>query len=146
MEAPLTLLRATVTHPWESLRQVLKQHGATDLGDPLTVGTAAWHLRHVCEVFRLQATTASDGVLTFTTPIPTTTAALVAEVEEVLLQDVDAFARWAVTLSPEDWHLAFQYERAMDLHEMLGVMMRHITWHLAAVHYWCCWRSPAVRS
>lgn len=146
------LLRGTVIEPWESVDQVIEEaaRDRTDLGDPLTEGTAGWHLRHIVEIFRLHARTVMEGVgdtaaaATITppdAPIPTDGRWSPRSVRDDLLRDVDTFCGWL--LRQPDGVLArpFAYGRPVDATTMLSVMIQHITWHAAAVHYWMKWRS-----
>lgn len=139
MDAALRLLRETVTHRWESVDQILREHGHKPLGDPLTPGTAAWHLRHIVEIFRTHALAASRQSLRFDAPLPADPAGL----RLTLLRDLDRFIDW-VDQQPLDRLSGpaslIDYGGPQSLETMLGIMSRHITWHAAAVHYWCKWK------
>ncbi len=138
MEAALHLLRSAVDHPWESLTSALKQNPRADLGDPTTPGTAAWHLRHLLETFRAHALTAAPEL----GPWPEVPyAASPYAVADALLSDLDQFVAWWAARPMDGAALRIHYGgRTMDLEELVGVMTRHITWHAAAVHYWCRWK------
>ena len=127
----LEILRATVVHPWESVERIVQLYGAADLGDPASPGTPGWHLRHIAEVFRLHASEVSRGALAFSEPIPTAPAG----VRDTLRTDTERFIHWAETQAAERLSQRFEYGHEMDAQEMLGVMIRHIVWHAAAVHY-----------
>ncbi len=84
--------------PYESVDQLVGEHGGRDLGDPLTPGTGAWHLRHIVEIFRLHVRTVLlglgevaervDAMIAMPgAPIPAVPSAARAE----LLADIDAF-------------------------------------------------------
>lgn len=55
------MLRQAVVLPYESVDQLIAEHGGRDLGDPLTPGTWAWHLRHIAEIFRLPRARCCSG-------------------------------------------------------------------------------------
>ncbi len=77
--------RQAVVFPYESVDQLIGEHGGRDLGDPLTPGTGAWHLRHIVEVFRLHARTVL--LAKPEAPIPSVPSAARA----ALLADIDTF-------------------------------------------------------
>jgi hypothetical protein len=145
----LRLLRATVVEPWESLDQVLTEHGLSDLGNPLTEGTAAWHLRHLVEIFRLHARTTLAGLADPSAaaviappegPIPLTGSWSPQTARDELLADIDRFSACLLRLPPDALDRTFTYGRSTDLTTMLSTILQHITWHSAAIHYWCRWR------
>lgn len=146
----LAMLRQSVVFPWESVDQVVREHGGTDLGDPLTPGTAAWHLRHIIEIFRQHARV----VMLALNEKPTRVDGAIASLDGVawasaqasrdtLLADVDAFIKWAAMLPEEAINRPFAYGKETNLAKMIACMSVHITWHSAAVHYWCKWKRPA---
>ena len=146
----LRLLRATVVEPWESVNQVLAEHGDAGLGDSLTAGTGAWHLRHIVEIFRLHAGTvmaalgdakSAELMTRPSDPIPRNAAWSVRAARDELLADVDVFAAWLLKQPPESLGQSFEYGPSMDLTRMFSVMLQHITWHAAAVHYWRKWKG-----
>lgn len=152
----LRLLRATIVEPWESVDQVLTDHGKSDLGDPLLPGTGAWHLRHIVEIFRLHARTVVAGLGDDThasampspeAPIPRTGPWSPVEARNELLADVDAFSTWLLRQPPDALARPFTYGPPTDLTTMFSTMLQHICWHAAAVHYWRKWKSadPASR-
>ena len=152
LSAALHLLRQTVVYPWESVDQVVAQHGGRDLGDPSTPGTGAWHLRHIVEVFRLHARTTMLGMGAPThaveSLIPDPAAAIPpvpAQARDALLADIDAFSAFALASSPADRVRRFDYGSSTQLGEMLVCMTLHITFHAAAVHYWCRWKAPTTQ-
>ncbi len=134
------LLRAAVDHPWESVVGALKQNPRADLGDPTQPGTGAWHLRHMLETFRHHAATVSPELEPW--PAVPFDASPYA-VADALMTDIDQFVAWWASRPPQSQQVRVHYGgRVMDLSEMVGIMTRHITWHAAAVHYWCRWKMP----
>lgn len=141
MDVALNLLRAAVDHPWESLMGSLRGNPRVDLGDPTTPGTGAWHLRHMLEVFREQAQTVAHELSPWAS-VPFDASPLA--IADALLVDIDQFVAWHAARPIDAGPVRIHYgTRSMDLEEMIGVMTRHITWHAAAVHYWCRWKSPS---
>jgi hypothetical protein len=138
MEHAFAMLRSTVTLRWESVDQVLKDHGDKPLGDPDTPGTGAWHLRHIVEIFREHARVMRGDKAPDARPIPSTPRAA----RDALLADVDAFIVWARTV-PNLASRTITYGSTMPFMEMFAGTVQHITWHAAAVHYWTKWRMPA---
>jgi hypothetical protein len=131
----------TIDEPYESVRWMLDQHSYASMGDPQQEGSGAWHLMHLCEVFRIhaQAFLGADEIGSW----PSMPGGLGSCVE-MLREDAGRFAAWC-RANPElvgDVHHGEDLTCAM----MIGVMHRHIVWHAAAVHYWCLWkgRSEAV--
>jgi len=124
---------------------------ATDEGSP------RWHLCHILDVFRLHATTASRGELTWLdgasheavpddptatgtiAPAPDPARATVtsdiapAELVSWLERDLDRFVVWLQALPEEQWSTIFEYGRPLRLPEMLALMSRHIVWHAAMI-------------
>lgn len=146
----LALLRQAVVFPWESVDQVVREHGASDLGDPNTPGTAAWHMRHMIEIFRQHARVVMLGIHEKPAHIDGDIASLdgVAwagpqAARDTLLSDVDTFIRWAAALPESAINRPFAYGKETNLAKMIACMSVHITWHSAAVHYWCKWKRPA---
>ena len=128
----------TIEEPYESVRWMLERHPYETMGDPERVGSGAWHLMHLCEVFRVHAKAfmGSAEIERW----PATPEGLGASVE-VLKQDAGRFAAWC-RANPErvgDVH----HGEDMPFEVMMGVMHRHIVWHAAAVHYWCLWKGGA---
>ncbi len=139
MNVALDLLLHTVDHPWESLRMVLKKHADDDLGDPLEKGTAAWHLRHIAETFRLHADHASGNAIEWPA-LPND----LAELLDTIKADIETFITWAKECPSDDLvKRRIEYHHSMDLGEMIGIMGRHIVWHAAAIHYWLLWKRPS---
>ncbi len=152
--APLAarLLRAAIIEPWESVDQVIEsiERDSALLGDPTREGTGAWHLRHIVEVFRLHARTvmagAGDPAAAATLPPPEASIPDAAEwsprlARDELLADVETFCAWLAAQSDDTLSEAFNYGRRVDVMTMLSVMLQHITWHAAAVHYWRKWKA-----
>lgn len=126
----------TIDEPYESLRMTIEKHPFERMGDPDAVGTGAWHLMHVCEVFRVHARAFMGAEEIEAWPsMPDGLGACV----EMLREDADRFAAWCLA-NPQrvgDVHHGEDLTFAM----MLGVMHRHIVWHAAAMHYWCLWKG-----
>jgi hypothetical protein len=150
LQMGLRLLRATVVEPWESVDQLIKDHGHRELGDPLTEGTGAWHLRHIVEIFRLHARTVAEGlcgdaacmgIAPPDAPIPLAGNWSPTAARNELLADLDRFCTWLTTVPPDARARRFTYGSQTDLPRMLSTMLQHITWHAAAVHYWVKWKS-----
>lgn len=149
LRAGLGLLRQTIVFPWESVDQVVREHGGADLGDPQTPGTGAWHLRHIVEIFRLHARTVMGGLgapgaeIDGVMPAPEGRVdGPPREVRDALLRDVDAFSAWVLARPAPARETPLTYGGPTTLREMLVCMTLHITFHAAAVHYWRKWRSP----
>lgn len=139
MEVAFHLLRSAVDHDDESLMSALRRHPRADLGDPSEVGTGAWHLRHLLETFRDHAAIAAPELLPWPS-IPFDASSL--GMADALLSDVDQFIAWWAARPMESPPVRVPLGgRTIDLQELVGVMTRHITWHAAAVHYWCKWRA-----
>lgn len=147
----LAMLRQAVVFPYESIDQVVHEHGSTDLGDPATPGTAAWHMCHIVEIFRQHARVAMvglsehparvDGVIAAPDGFAWTNA---AAARDALLRDIDAFIVWTTSLPPASLSRPLVYGNETNLPRMIACMSVHITWHAAAVHYWCKWKRPAA--
>lgn len=153
----LRLLRATVVEPWESVDQVVAEHGAAELGDPLTESTGAWHLRHIVEIFRVHGRVVLDGlggsgasglIARPEDPVPLEGKWDVRAVRDELLADVDRLGGWLMEQEAETLARPLVYGRPTDLTTMLSVMLQHIVFHAAAVHYWVKWkgRETGVRA
>ena len=140
MEDALAMLRSTVTLRWESIDQLLREHAGVNLGDPLTPGTGAWHLRHTVEYFRVHARAMMGDPTPDPRPIPSDPALM----RDALLADIDGFIAWAREQPDDLWSRPVTYGKAMPFMEMFAGTAQHITWHAAAVHYWVKWRSPGA--
>ncbi len=136
MDAALRLLRETITHPWESVDQVLREHGGKALGDPETPSTGAWHLRHIVEIFRKHVEVTTRAHLKFPPDIPPDPV----HARHALLKDVDLFIEWVGQQPLSRRQETIEYGGPHSVEAMIGVMSRHIVWHAAAVHYWCKWK------
>lgn len=135
VEALVEQVLMTIDEPYESLRMTIEKHPYKTMGDPETVGSGAWHLLHLCEVFRIHAK-AFMGAAEIES-WPARPDGLAANVE-MLREDAARFASWC-RMNPQrvgDVHHGEDLSFAM----MMGVMHRHIVWHAAAVHYWCLWK------
>lgn len=137
MQEALHLLRGAVTHEWESLSQVLREHGTKNLGHPHVAGTGLWHLRHILETFRIHCAAATGGEVDCSGDIPQEPEA----VRDLLLAHIDQFIAWVGAQTPRRLARPVQYGQAMLLLDIVGIMTRHITWHSAAIHYWVKWKS-----
>lgn len=134
----LTQIRACVDAPWESIAMTLAEHPADTLGDPEEPGTAAWHLHHTAEIFRLHAHHLIGPETDAWPPVPPEAIAAIA----VLRADLDRLEALAAEhLRPD---MVVSYGPDQSVSDMLGVMLRHIVWHAAAAHYWCRWKRPAA--
>jgi len=132
-------LLASVREPWESLRQTLDKHAWVEIGDIDEVGSGAWHLMHIAEVFRIHAKAAmgewgADEVGGWP-PIEQS----VAGAGRMIREDVERFSAWCLEHPERCGRVTHGEEMFFD--EMIGVMLRHIVWHAAAVHYWCLWKG-----
>ena len=132
----LAQIRACVDEPYESVAMTLAEHPADTLGDPGEPGTAAWHLRHTAEIFRLHARHLIGARTDDWPPIPPDPAGAV----DALRADISRLETWAADGLRAD--APIDYGGPLTASEMLGVMLRHIVWHAAAAHYWCCWKAP----
>jgi hypothetical protein len=127
----LRLLRDAVTDRWESVDDAIRRHAQDTLGDPLTPATPAWHLRHIVEIFRVHAAAATRGGIVFAADIP----ADPAQARNALLRDVDAFIDWVDRQTLARLEEPIEYGGPKSLEAMIGIMLRHVVWHAAAVHY-----------
>lgn len=139
VEALVGQLLATVREPWESLRQTLDKHAWTEIGDIDEEGSGAWHLMHIAEVFRVHARAAmgqwgGDEVDSW----PAIERS-VAGAGRMIREDVERFGAWCLEHTERCGRVTHGEEMFFD--EMMGVMLRHIVWHAAAVHYWCLWKG-----
>ncbi|MCC5824429.1 MAG: hypothetical protein LAT64_14540 [Phycisphaerales bacterium] len=132
----LAQIRACVDAPWESVAMTLAEHPADTLGDPAEPGTAAWHLHHTAAIFRLHARHLIGPETDAWPPVPAEPLAAV----QTLRDDLTRLEAWAADGLHADTMVS--YGRDQSASEMLGVMLRHIVWHAAAAHYWCCWKRP----
>lgn len=146
----LFMLRQAVVFPWESVEQVVREYCKDDLGDPHTPGTAAWHMRHIIEIFRQHARVIMLGLNEKPSQVDGAIASLdgvawtgLDAARDTLLADVDAFIKWAAELPADALDRPFAYGKETNLAKMIACMSVHITWHAAAVHYWCRWKRPA---
>ncbi len=136
----LAQIRACVDAPWESIAMTLSDHAGEDFGDPVQPGTAAWHMHHTAEIFRRHARHLIGPATEAWPPVPADPLAAI----ETLRGDLTRLEAWAADgLRPD---AVVFYGRDQSVSDMLGVMLRHIVWHAAAAHYWCCWKrqSPPV--
>ncbi len=141
------LLRQTVVYPWESVDQLLRFSTNAPIGDPLTPSTGAWHLRHIVEIFRQHAHVVLLGLglleHEISAIIPTPESPIPAnptQARDALLHDIDAFIACLERIPDATLSNTFTYGKPTNLPDMLACMTLHITWHAAAVHYWCKWK------
>lgn len=136
VEAAVGQLLKTIDEPWESLCWTLGRHPIETMGDPKHEGSGAWHLMHIAEVLRIHARAFMGTEEIERWPaMPTDVAGAAAMVRE----DAYRFAAWCKA-SPQRVGTVMHGEE-QGFEEMLGVMLRHIVWHAAAVHYWCVWKG-----
>lgn len=135
VRAVVDQLLASVREPWESLRQSLDKHAWMEMGDIEETGTAGWHLMHIAEVFRIHAKAVMGDELDGWPVVERSAAGAGRMVRE----DVERFSAWCLE-HPEQCGKVTHGDE-MDFEEMIGVMLRHIVWHAAAVHYWCLWKG-----
>jgi hypothetical protein len=135
-------LRSAVRAPWESVAMTLRLHPPETLGDPQQEGSGAWHLRHAAETFRLHARHLASDAVVDAWPGPPAPSAGPAAAADALRADADRLLAWAhERLDPG---AIITYGQDCTPAEMLGMMTRHIVWHAAAAHYWCCWKRPSA--
>jgi hypothetical protein len=136
VEALVEQVLMTIDEPYESLRMTIEKHPLERMGDPNQVGSGAWHLAHVCEVFRIHARAfmGKDEIASW----PSMPDGLVDRVE-MLKADAGRFAEWC-RVHPDRVGDVYHGED-LSFEMMMGVMHRHIVWHAAAVHYWCLWKG-----
>jgi hypothetical protein len=132
----LAQIRACVDAPWESIAMTLGEHPAATLGDPTEPGTGAWHLHHTAAIFRVHARHLIGASVDAWPPVQAEPLAAI----ETLRADLDRLEAWAAEQLRPD--MVISYGRDQPVSDMLGVMLRHIVWHAAAAHYWCCWKRP----
>jgi hypothetical protein len=129
-------LRSVITHEWESLDQVLREHAGGDFGHPHIAGTALWHLRHMLEIFRIHCAAVTKGEVPCEGDIPQEPQA----VRDLLLAHVDDFIAWIEKQPGRRLAKKVYYGQQLSVSDMIGIMARHITWHSAAMHYWFRWK------
>ncbi|MDF1808890.1 MAG: hypothetical protein P1U42_04265 [Phycisphaerales bacterium] len=136
INAVVEQLYASVNEPWESLKQTLDQHGCEKLGNLNETGSGAWHLYHIAEVFRVhaRAVMGSDEIKGWPALEQSTEHAA-----KTIRDDVERFGEWCLD-HPSQCTDVIHGDK-MGFEEMIGVMLRHIVWHAAAVHYWCLWKK-----
>ena len=136
----LTQLEASISAPWESLAMTLDMHPFSSMGDPTTEGSAAWHLVHIATVFRNHAKhVVGEEQIEQWSPMPESSIQNLPIIVEALSEDCERFCQWCRSNSAQCNAIDYGGENTFE--EMLGIMLRHIIWHAAAVHYWCKWKS-----
>ncbi len=128
----------TIEEPYESVRWMLERHPFETMGDPEQEGSGAWHLMHLCEVFRIHARAfmGEDEIGSW----PSMPDGLEGQVE-MLKEDAGRFADWCRAHPDQVGDVHHGEDLSFEM--MMGVMHRHIVWHAAAVHYWCLWKGKA---
>jgi hypothetical protein len=136
VEALVEQVLMTIDEPYESLRMTIEKHPFARMGDPNQEGSGAWHLAHVCEVFRIHARAfmGKDEIASW----PSMPSGLADQVE-MLKADAARFAAWCRANPDRVGDVHHGEDLSFEL--MMGVMHRHIVWHAAAVHYWCLWKG-----
>jgi len=137
IDAVIEQLLAAVREPWESLRQTLDGHAWVEMGDIDKTGSGAWHLMHIAEVLRVHAKAVMGEEVDGWPAIERS----VTGAGRMVREDVERFAAWCLE-NPEKCG-DVNHGGAMSFEEMIGVMLRHIVWHAAAVHYWCLWKGSS---
>ena len=144
----LFMLRQTVVFPWESVDQLMRDYGTLALGDPLVPGTAAWHLRHIVEIFRLHARTVLQGIgakreeIDACVPSPDEPIdPIPSKARDALLADIDSFSSFILKQDDQSLERRFAYGSDTDIESMIACMAVHVTWHAAAVHYCIKWKG-----
>lgn len=139
VRAVVDQLLASVREPWESLRQALDKHAWLEMGDIEETGTAGWHLMHIAEVFRIHAKAAMGEWGAEEVGDWPAIERSAAGAGRMVREDVERFCAWCLEHPERCGRVTHGDE--MDFEEMIGVMLRHIVWHAAAVHYWCLWKG-----
>ena len=138
IDAVVGQLGAGGREPWESLRETLDGDAWVEMGDVDEVGSGGWHLMHIAEVFRVHAKAVIGDAEVEGWPAIERS---VTGAGRMVREDVERFAAWCV--EHPDRCGVVKYGGEMSFEEMVGVMLRHIVWHSAAVHYWCLWRGSS---
>lgn len=134
VDAVVGQLLKTIDEPWESLGWVLEKHPPGTMGDPRRTGSAAWHLMHIAEVFRIHAKAFMGGDEIERWPTMPDDG---AGAGRMVREDAHRFAAWCKANPNRVGRVVHGQEQSFE--EMMGVMLRHIVWHAAAVHYWFIW-------
>ena len=137
----VTQIMMAIDAPYESVKMLLDQHPCETMGDPEEEGSGAWHLKHMCEIFRVHAKAVMGETEVASWPsMPKGLRACAM----MLKEDAMRFTMWCMT------HVhqidTVTYGEEMSFEEMTGIMSRHIVWHAAAVHYWCTWKGGSAAS
>ena len=134
IDAALGQLLKTIDEPWESLGWTLEKYPPETIGDSSQTGSAAWHLMHIAEVFRIHAKAFMGADAVGQWPkMPSD----VAGAGKMVREDAHRFAAWCKANPNRVGRVVHGQEQSFE--EMMGVMLRHIVWHAAAVHYWFVW-------
>lgn len=140
IQAALGQLVRAVHEPWETLGWVLEQYTPEQMGDPGQEGSGAWHLVHLGQIFRVHAAVfMGEDAVDAWPELPGDAKGAGAMVK----QDLERFVAWCREDPSRVGEV--EYGQRQGFEDMLGVMLRHIVWHAAAVHYWCIWKG-GVRS
>ena len=136
----LAQLEAAINAPWESLAMTLDLHPFSKMGDPTIEGSGAWHLVHIAAVFRTHAMhVVGEAEMSKWGSLPEPSEETLPIVVEMLIEDCERFGHWC--RSNPELCTTVEYGEEHTFEQMLGVMLRHIIWHAAAVHYWCKWKA-----
>ena len=138
-------LIATVSDPWESLTQALRDNDTQAFGDPTVPGTPAFHVHHAAIIFRLHARKLIAAIQPGTEDrIPSEEVALPVDgpwspesVLRELTTQAAALAEWLDAQGPEviEKTTLSHSNRDQSAAEFLDMMTRHIVWHAAAAYY-----------
>jgi hypothetical protein len=83
----------------------------------------------------------AESVASPESPIPLKGPWNISAVRDELLAEVDRFSDWLEKQDEATLARSFEYGRSVDVTTMFSVMLQHVTWHAAALHYWCKWRT-----
>lgn len=132
----VTQIMMAIDAPFESVKMLLEQHPCETMGDPEEVGSGAWHLKHMCEVFRVHAKAiVGEEEVARWPKMPRGVRACAM----MLKEDAMRLIIWCIPRA--DRIKQVTYGEEMGIEDMMGIMSRHIVWHAAAVHYWCLWKG-----
>lgn len=117
----------------------LDMHPFSAMGDPTTEGSGAWHLVHIATVFRNHAKhVVGVGEIEQWNSMPEPSIENLPMIVETLIEDCEQFCSRCRS-NPDQQSIDYGGDQTLE--QMLGIMLRHIIWHAAAVHYWCKWKS-----
>ena len=117
----------------------LDLHPFAEMGDPSIEGSGAWHLVHLAQIFRTHAQyIVGEDEIERWGAFPDVSIETLPMVVEGLIDDCDRFCSWC--RANLDRCVEVEYGGEHSFEDMLGIMLRHVIWHAAAVHYWCVWK------